>query len=75
MQHKNIVHGDELRLPYWNDVVLVVQDIGFISFWGKVVDFKSRKVIDEMYIASFCDEWVKIKIAKDVIKNLKIKNK
>ncbi len=39
------------------------------------------KVLEDVIIrdgdcpACFCDEWVKIKIAKDVIKNLKIKNK
>lgn len=75
MRQRDIAHGDELRLPYWSDIVLIVEDIGVISFWGRVVEVKSRKVIDQMYIASYCDGWEKIKPAKDVIKRLKIKNK
>lgn len=75
MVHGNINHGDELRLPFWTDAVLVVQDIGVISFWGQVVDIKTRIVREHGYIASFVEEWEIVKPAKEVIKKLKIKNK
>lgn len=75
MVHGNITHGDELRLPFWTDAVLVVQDIGVISFWGQVVDIKTRIVREHGYIASFVEEWEIVKPAKEVIKKIKIKNK
>lgn len=75
MVHRNINHGDELRLPFWTDAVLVVQDIGVISFWGQVVDIKTRIVREHGYIASFVEEWEIVEPAKEFIKKLKIKNK
>jgi hypothetical protein len=46
------------KLPHWSNCVVEVEDIGRLTFWGKLVDRKENLIINPHAVFNKKDRWI-----------------
>jgi hypothetical protein len=62
--------GRSVRLPYWTSCVVIVEDIGLLTFWGHLLDVKTGERIampEGKFVGNLSEPWEIVLEARDLI--------
>jgi hypothetical protein len=69
MEFGDSVIGRAVRQPGWSHCVVIIEDVGEHSFWGKLHDIKANETFAGEYVGFYKDDWVFALEVNDIISN------